>query len=279
MTDPILVTGASGRLGRALQRVDGGRHQLIAVGGPRAKSFERRLDITDAAAVRRIVADVRPRVVIHLASVLGPVCERDEELAERVNVAGTRHIATAAQEFGVVRLVFASTAAVYGTRRRHPLAESDAVEPRGTYATTKVRAEQALFRFSDTLSIDVMRVFNVYGPEMSDSLVSRLEHATVASPVRLTGLDGFVRDYVHVDDVARAFLAAANSASEGSRLLNVGSGVPRSNRELLELVPPGKRSSVTVETGHDSYSCADITAIVRELSWRPTEPWPPFGGS
>jgi UDP-glucose 4-epimerase len=278
MTQPILVTGANGRLARALWRVDAGRHDLDGWGGPRTQAPDRALDITDATDVYRALAEVRPRVVIHLASVLGAVCEQDPDAAEAVNVTGTAHLVDAARESGVERIVFASTAAVYGTGRRRAVSEQDAVEASGIYASTKLQAERVLEGASDSIAVDVLRVFNVYGPDMADSLVTRLAGSTATASVRLNGLDGFVRDYVHVDDVARALLAAADSTSPGFRVLNVGSGVPRSNRELLEALPAETRGTVEIGPEVDSYSCAVITTIARELAWRAREPWPPFGG-
>jgi nucleoside-diphosphate-sugar epimerase len=278
MTRPIVVTGANGRLGRALRRVNGGRHLLVDWGGPSATHPYQPYDITNANAVDRALAEVRPRAVIHLASVIGAACERDPDLAEAVNVAGAAHLAAAAHDHGVERVVFASTAAVYGTRRRRPLSEQDAVEPAGVYASTKLRGERVFERASDALAVDVLRIFNVYGPEMDDSLVNRLAAAADTAPIRLNGLDGFVRDYVHVDDVARALLAAVDSSRSGFRVLNVGSGLPRSNRQLLKAFPAAMRGRIEIGPEIDSYSCADISAITRELSWRPLASWPSVGG-
>lgn len=276
MTRRILVTGANGRLGRALWRVDAGAHPLVGWGGRRADSIFPAVDVTDAAAVGRALADTRPRVVIHLASTIGADCEWNPTRATAVNEEGTANLLAAAVECGVVRFVFASTAAVYGTAGRHPLSETDELAPVGVYATTKLRAEAMLEAAADRIAVDVMRVFNVYGPGMDDSLVNRLARSTAAAPAMLSGLDGFVRDYVHVDDVARALLAAADSSGTGFRVFNVGSGVPRSNRALLDALPGPVRATVDIGPEVDSYSAADIGAISRALSWTPLEPWPPF---
>src|SRR5690606_34858067 len=96
--------------------------------------------------------------------------------------------------------------------------------------------------------------------------------------VRLAGLDGFVRDYVHVDDVALSLLMSSASIASEYRVLNVGSGVPRSNRDLWESLPDGVRSTIEIGPDIDSFSCADISAIRRHLSWAPRAHWPPFGG-
>lgn len=271
---PTLITGSNGRLGRALLRVGPGQWPLVGVTSPRAPAAGRALDITDAAATLRAIGEIRPRVIIHLASMVGSACEEDPKRAEAVNVTGTANLVAAAEAHSVERIVFVSTAGVYGDSRRRRMLEQDATAPTSVYATTKLRAEQVLADAAGLVSACVLRVFNIYGPEMQDSLVTRLLTATADAPVRLAGLDGFVRDYVHVDDVARAVLAAADSTAPGFRVLNVGSGVPRSNRDLLGSLASQDRASVTIGPEVDSYSCADITAITRELSWRPIMPWP-----
>lgn len=221
------------------------------------------------------VGAVKPRVIIHLAGIVGAPCEADPELAEKVNVGGTANLAAAASEHGVERIVFVSTAGVYGDSRRRPVSEADAPQPTGVYSTTKLLAEAALADIFPSVGVDILRVFNIYGEGMHDSLVSRLQNASAANPVRLTGLDEFVRDYVHVDDVARALLASAVSRSREFRILNVGSGVARSNRDLLAAIPVADPAAVVVSSAVESYSCADISAIHKELSWRPSMPWPP----
>lgn len=271
---PILVTGAGGRIGTALRRQAGADLDVVAVTrSPLPGS--RSIDVTDPEAVDGLLAEVKPRAVVHLAALTGAACDADPAAAERINVGGTAHLAQAARRHGVTRFVLASTAAVYGDARRRPLTESDAPSPSGAYATTKLRAEEALAATADQLPSHALRVFNVYGPGMRDSLVTRLFTASRERPVRLNGLDGFVRDYVHVDDVARAVLAAAESPDLGFRVLNVGSGVPRRNRDLWEVLPAAARAAVEVGPEVDSYSCADITAITDQLGWLPSATWPP----
>ncbi len=272
---PVLVTGSGGRLGRALQRLGASRTPLIGMTGRRGSDPEKRLDVTDPQSTLATIGSIRPAVIVHLASIVGRECENDPATAARVNVGGTAAILAAARAAGVERLVFISTAAVYGDRRRRPVSEMDSVDPTGVYATTKLQAEEVLTGSAGDVAVDVLRVFNVYGPEMPDSLVTRLQTASTDAPAHLTGLDGFVRDYVHVDDVARAILSAAESDSVGFRVLNVGSGIPRSNRDLLESLPHVLREAVVIGSEVDSYSCADITAISSDLGWSPCEPWPP----
>jgi UDP-glucose 4-epimerase len=272
---PVLVTGAHGRLGRAVLRVGAGAFPLVGLGSPRAGGAGRTLDITDAPAVLSAFDEIRPRVVIHLGSVVGAACAQDPVRAEAVNIAGTANVAAAALKHGVERIVFLSTAAVYGDFRRYPLSENDTIEPSGIYATSKLQAERVLAEVSESVAVDVLRVFNIYGPDMRDSLITRLLSRT-GDPVTVNGLDRFVRDYIHSDDVARAVLAAAQDTSPGHRIMNVGSGIPRNNRDLLESLPAERLVPVTVGPEVESYSCANIFAISEALLWQPREPWPPL---
>ncbi|MCA0217284.1 MAG: SDR family oxidoreductase [Actinobacteria bacterium] len=272
---PVLVTGSGGRLGRALQRLGASGTPMFAMTGSRGDDPERRLDVTDPQSTLATISAIKPAAIVHLASIVGRECENDPATAARVNVGGTAAILAAAQAAEVARLVFISTAAVYGDRRRRPVSEQDSTDPTGVYATTKLTAEEVLASSAGDVAVDVLRVFNVYGPGMPDSLVTRLQTASAGAPAHLTGLDGFVRDYVHVDDVARAILSAAESDSAGFRVLNVGSGIPTSNRDLLDSLPQVPREAVVIGPEVDSYSCADITAISSDLGWSPREPWPP----
>lgn len=269
----VLVTGSNGRLGRAITRIAAGGTSVLGMPGPRGGAG-RSPDITDANGIAAAIAEARPRAIIHLAAIVGAACEADAARTEAVNVAGARNVVAAAQRYGVERVVFASTSAVYGDQRRRPVSEKDQPEPSGAYAMSKLRAEEAIATYRG-VNVDVLRVFNIYGPGMPDSLVARLQSATIDAPARLSGLDSFVRDYVHVDDVARAFLAAARSSAAGVRTFNVGSGIPRSNRDLLDELPASRRAAVTLAPELESYSCAVIDAISEGLDWRPLEPWPP----
>lgn len=269
---PILVTGAAGRLGRAVMRLADATAPLVGIASPRVASGEWALDVTDADAVMAAVAQIRPRAIIHLAALVGGACAADPERAATVNVRGTENVAAAARAHGVERIVLLSTAAVYGDKRHRPVTEDNPTDAVGAYAITKLEAERVLA--DSGVPSDALRVFNIYGPGMRDSLVNRLLGGG-SDPVALNGLDGFVRDYIHVDDVARAVLASAAARQPGFRLLNVGSGIARSNRDLLATLPAARLAPVTIGPEVDSYSCADITRARRELDWSLDEPWPP----
>jgi UDP-glucose 4-epimerase len=274
----ILLTGARGRLGRVVEHElrERGDVEVISAISPRTESqaiTDVVLDLEDTSGIERIVQDTRPDAVIHLAGLVGAACETEPVRARRVNVQATAHLARAAARHGAGRFVFASTAAVYGDQHDSPAAETDPTRTDSEYARTKLHAEEELQIVSGnatSLAFTALRIFNVYGPGFDDSLVNRLRRSSPVAPVTIRGLDQFVRDYVHSADVAAALVAAAAGASSHRfRIVNIGSGEPTSNRELIEIVGEDGKPAVTIEDGPPSYSCADISVARREFGFSP----------
>jgi nucleoside-diphosphate-sugar epimerase len=274
----LLVTGASGSIGRRLRaRLDAEHYDASYIVSPRspaagADSAVDAVDITDTDAVRAIVLRRRPDVIIHLASVTGAACEADPELAVAVNVDAVRSLAGIAADGGVSRVVLASTSAVYGDQYHAPIDETGPLVLTSRYADTKRRAELALAEATEdspNLSAVALRIFNVYGPGMTGSLANRLAEATDDRAVTLAGLDSFVRDYIHVDDVARALLLAAEAdLPDRWSILNIGSGIPTSNRALVAALAP---VLFTETEARASYSCADVTSARDILGFIPSQ--------
>lgn len=270
----VLVTGASGSIGRVLrQRLDEttGIAPTYLVGQQLVSPRDLRVDVAEPDALSRAIAIAAPDVVIHLAGISGAACDNDLERTRAVNVGSVRTIMSAAVDSGASRVIFSSSSAVYGDAYTTPASETRPLAGRSAYARSKIEAEEILREYSSaSLSGIALRTFNVYGPGFANSLVNRLRASSAAEPVVLHGLDRFVRDYVHVDDVVSAMLASASAAVEGSfAAINIGSGRPTSNRELLgalELVRP-VHSRIAADVV--SYSCADITVARQLLDFAP----------
>ncbi len=273
----VLVTGAGGRVGRAvrakLDSLPGIRPSyLVSPRNPPRGGAEIRVDLGSPGMLAGVVASVKPDAIIHLAAIGGAACNDDPQLAEKVNVLGTQVLADAAAEAGTSRVVFASTAAVYGDQRHRAVTEKDSVDLRGRYAEMKFRGEQILRSYSDSAgrSSVALRIFNVYGEGFSDSLVFRLLNSAESNPLRLHGLDTFVRDYVHADDVAEALLLAVDlPLAGGHETFNIGTGTPTSNRRLVERLSINRTLHYEVAEALDSYSCADISLARKVLGFSP----------
>jgi len=265
----LLVTGAGGSIGRRLRaRLEADGADAVFLVSPRSIGLAPEptadpavevVDITVAARLNEVVAAHRPTGIIHLASVTGADCEADPERAQVVNVEAVRSLAGIAKANGVSRIVLASTSAVYGDQYASPVDETGELVLGSRYAQTKRDAELVLQAAADgdgDFSAISLRIFNVYGPGMSGSLANRLVAAPAASPVVLAGLDTFVRDYVHVDDVVEALLRSVEvSLPQPWSIVNVGTGRPVSNRELIAALAPV--NAVTSDP-RASYSCAAV---------------------
>lgn len=264
-----LVTGDSSALGRRLTgRLAATSRPVVGIS---RTSRDRPLHIGDRAELRSAFEDVSPEVVVHLAGVSGSAAT-DAELARAINVDGTAAVIDAALHTSVRRIVFASTAAVYGTSGSAPAQESDALQLGSHYAESKREAEILLANAAGTLDLEIvtLRIFNIWGQGYPDSLIERLHEATPESPVVLLGLDRFVRDYVHVDDVVDAIISAEVSPQLfGNTVLNIGSGIPMSNRELVAATKTAA-NSIYVSGDVSSYSCADISRARELLDYLPT---------
>lgn len=261
LASTVLVTGGNGRIGRLLVEALRRRGQR-AVSLARDHSLEPHtddviVDLSDAAAVNQAIDGAGAHTLVHLAAVL-----QGDEL-ETMNGQIDHAVAEAVAEAGVRNIVYASSSAVYGSGLS-ARSESSPLAGDTPYARSKTTGEQifgALARTGD-VAVTVLRIFNVAGPAMRESLVQRLLRATAEDPVTVFAADEFTRDYVHQDDLIEVFSAAIDTAGRGTRVVNVGAGVPVTTRMLLERLQVDPRSYSETE-GSGSASWADISELVR----------------
>jgi UDP-glucose 4-epimerase len=212
-------------------------------------------DVRDSRSMQSILEVDRPDVVFHLAAQVDVrVSVTDPGNDVRVNVEGTVNMLEAARQAGVESFIFVSSCAVYGdpfngrergrtseTARRDqfPLTESAHIRPDAPYGQGKLGAEGyvALYRNLHGLRTVSLRLANVYGPRQnpvgeSGVVAIFCGHLINGSRPTVFG-DGLqTRDYVYVDDVVRALLAAADSDVRGE--YNIGTGIETSVLEVAE---------------------------------------------
>ena len=272
----VLLTGAAGRLGRAvhaaLARLDG----VVIVPVVSARAAEQHpdavaLDLADHAALAALVAEWRPNTVLHLGATVGGACQADPLVAIAVNTGSTRAIvdglADLATDATAGRIVLASTAAVYGDGGSQPFTEAGPIAGQSAYARTKRGAEEALE--SATAETVALRIANLWGPGFDDSLVARLQGATAEAPAAVRGSAVFVRDYVHVDDVVAAVLAAAlMPLPERHLVVNVGTGVATSTQHLIALLERHAPVYAEIGEGLPTWSVVDPTLMHTVLGVR-----------
>ncbi|PZO05389.1 MAG: hypothetical protein DCF28_03870 [Alphaproteobacteria bacterium] len=242
----ILVTGASGFVGRRLVRALRSNvltGTLLAAHGPGAAIDDdgsTALDLTDAAAVARVVHDFEPEAIVHLAafSSVGLGAGNADQVWSS-NFDATRAVAAAARALGrsrgvPVRLIFASTAEVYGTGFNDgPRTEDSPLAPASTYARSKAACEYLLRDMAgEGLDVTALRLFNHTGPGQAENFVVPALAAQLArlkpggkGSIRVGNLDA-CRDFTDVEDVIDAYLAVLSRPPKtpGMSVYNVGSG-------------------------------------------------------
>ncbi|MBN1192325.1 MAG: NAD-dependent epimerase/dehydratase family protein [Coriobacteriia bacterium] len=221
----VLVTGGAGFIGSNLvHALLSGGHEVTVIddfsGGSMANIHPaaglRRIDITAPELAAAVLA-VRPEVVIHLAAQVSvAVSIEDPEFDRRVNVGGTRAVAKAAVDAGARRVLFASSAAVYGEPHELPLTEGSPASPAVPYGCSKLAAEGELAELLRPAGVDFacLRFANVYGPRQKAEgeggvvaqFASRMALGT--APV-IYGTGSQTRDFIFVADVVGACIRAA----------------------------------------------------------------------
>lgn len=286
----FLITGGAGFLGTALaNRLVQDGHQVrviddLSAGDP-SRLDERVLftrgSVTDRPKLWTLLHDVD--CVYHLAarvlvseSILYP-----REYNE-VNVGGTVSVMEAMRDAGVRRVVFTSSGAVYGEQAHQPVREDFLPNPQSPYAVSKLAAEYYVRTIGALWGIEtvILRIFNAYGPGQNlppshPPVVPRfLSQALRGGSLVIFGGGGQTRDFVYVDDVVEALVAAATATDVDRRIINIGSGRATSINELARLVARVVGEEVEVlhspaESGGVSQLCADITAARRMLGYEP----------
>jgi UDP-glucose 4-epimerase len=283
----VLLTGAAGLIGRASARLlEEGGHEVLATdlrSMPAGFALLpwRRLDVRGSEQVCRCLAETRPNAVVHLAAKhFIPWCERFPAATLQTNVVGSQNVIEGVRQSGVSKLVFASSAAVYGPSVR-PLEESCVLGPDDIYGVSKTMGEQLMrlaVQRSEGLDTVVLRLFNTIGPDDPNAhLIPRLVSELRGGGVRLRlGNLQSVRDYVYVEDVARAIRAAVEAELPGHTTVNVGSGIGRSVGDVVEVLEGlvGRRLDVLSTAARRRavdrpHLVADRSGARRLLDWEP----------
>jgi UDP-glucose 4-epimerase len=226
-------------------------------------------DIRDRQLVRRLTRGVD--IVFHQAALRITQCAEEPRLALEVLAVGTFNVIEAAVDARVRRLVAASSASVYGEAGTFPTAESHHPwDNRTIYGAAKIFNESVLRSFEATQGLDyaALRYFNVYGPRMdahgvyTEVLMRWMERIAAGQPPLIFGDGRQTMDFVYVDDVAAANIAAACIDDVRPRVFNVASGRETSLLELARALLRVMGSSLDVEYGPPR----DTNAVHRRLA-------------
>jgi UDP-glucose 4-epimerase len=245
-------------------------------------------DVRDAAAVAAVVAGVD--AVFHIAGQASIRLSYMDPAADlSVNTLGTINVLQASVKYGISRLLFASSMTIYGDAAVIPIPEDSPPAPVSYYAVTKWAAERYIHLTAQRpdlnapLHVTSFRMFNVYGERQSLTnsyqgvLAIFIGAALRGEPITIHADGEQTRDFVHVSDVARAWVDALDAPAAYGQVMNLGTGVPCSVNTLCDTVLAAvgrSRASHAVryapaQPGDMRASAGDISRARALLGWEP----------
>ena len=248
-----------------------------------AKSFEFiHGDLTDAAVVEDLFADVKFDQIIHLAARAGVRPSLEEPaLYQRVNVEGTVNLFESARRHGVKKITMASSSSVYGVNAKVPFAESDpifhAISP---YAASKLAGEALAHVYHHVYGMDIvsLRFFTVYGPRQRPDLAIHKFARLIRDgrPIPVYGDGSTARDYTFIEDILDGILACTKQ-SFGCEIFNLGESQTVPLSRLIELLEEtlGRKAMIErhpLQPGDVPRTCADISKARDRLGYQPRVP-------
>jgi UDP-glucose-4-epimerase GalE len=302
----VLITGGAGYIGSITTRLIRASGRGVVVLDTLENGHRKAVgdapfvqgDISDSDLIARVVAEHQVDEVVHFAAykAVGESMSNPGKYFSN-NVTGSQKLFESLHKAGVTRVVFSSTAAVYGTPQSVPVRESDVLSCESVYAETKLMIEKTLGWYSHTTPMRnvCLRYFNAAGASedatlgedwrFSQNLIPHVMKALLGFAPALTVFgndfptpDGTgVRDYIHVEDLAHAHVAALDYLAKGNDSItcNVGTGYGTSVMDIIATTERVTGKKVPYEivgrrAGDPSECYADPRRINEAFGWAPT---------
>jgi NAD dependent epimerase/dehydratase len=284
----VVVTGAGGFIGSALvERLvgDGARVRAMLRYTSRAErgclsfipdAVMREVEITfgdvrDVDAMREIIRGAD--AVFHLAALVGiPYSYEHPQDVVDTNILGTANVLLVAKELDTLeRVVLTSTSEVYGSALYTPIDEQHPLQAQSPYSATKIASDALGISFNRSfgMPVTIVRPFNAYGPRQSARAVipTIISQALTGGTLRLGAVDT-IRDFTFVEDTARGFLAVASSEATLGEVVNLGSGVETTIRDVIQQIAGivGRDLEVIVEDRRVRPEKSEVSRLHAESS-------------
>jgi UDP-glucose 4-epimerase len=286
----VLVTGGAGFIGSNLvgELLRGGNE--VTVLDNLSSGYRTNLD--PFPSVRLMEGDIRDpkaveeavkgnEVIFHLAASVGNKRSIEDPVTDAsVNVIGTLNLLEAARKHGVRKIITSSSAGIFGELKTLPIREDHPVEPDSPYGCTKLCQEKLSLVYAKLYPMEVicLRYFNVYGPNQrfdayGNAIPIFVFRMLRGEPVYIYGDGEQTRDFVHVADIVRANMQAAESTGI-SGAFNIASGTRITVNRLVQLIIKYGECSSQVEylgkrPGDVLHSIADISVAQRKFGFTP----------
>ena len=283
----ILVTGGAGFIGRHLVKNLIKNNQILVYDNLSNSSDKDRISLVDKG-VKFLKGDIldydvlcefskNVNVVIHLAAMIN-VNESviNPEFTKKVNVDGTANVLKCCIKNKIKKIIFASTATVYGDSKEIPINENSTTNPQSPYGQSKLDAEKIIVKTCQENNIDyiIFRMFNVYGKgqntQYAGVITKFLENIRDDNPLVIYGDGEQTRDFVSINDVVEAFDCATKLHKNG--IYNIASGKSLSINELAQIMFDvfGKKLDIKhkeMKKDEIKYSVADVSLTKNKLGF------------
>ncbi|HWR41106.1 MAG TPA: NAD-dependent epimerase/dehydratase family protein [Patescibacteria group bacterium] len=245
---------------------------------PRYRLF--RGDIRDRQTLTRALGASGCDAVIHLAARAGVRQSLAEPvLYQEVNVTGLQNVLEGCRQYGIGKLLFASSSSVYGGNEQVPFSEDDPVaRPLSPYAATKAAGELLCHTYSYLYGMQILclRFFTVYGPRQRPDMAIHKFARLIdrEQPLPMFGDGEQRRDFTYIDDIVAGLLAALAYDDSRYEIFNLGNSATVSLREVIHLLERslGKTAKLDIrpaQAGDMKFTCADISRAERLLRFAP----------
>jgi UDP-glucose 4-epimerase len=289
------VTGGAGYIGSTLvKELLDSDYEVVSIDNETIGSYEYLIDNEIASEDHLIKGDIRDLdllekcwkdcdAIAHLAALPGLVlCNKKPAEAVQVNVYGTYNVLKAANNLGIDRIVFCSSAAVYGKPNKLPVNEEHELNPLNLYGVTKLSGEKILnmFNLNDGLSTVNLRFGNIYGVGLYtrwDTVIPKfVKQALEDDPLTIYGDGESSRDFVHVKDITNAIILSLSTPKIGGETFNVG-GETLSINNIAQIVEKevekilGKKvesKNTPPRSGETREFSYDLTKIKHKLGFK-----------
>ena len=191
------------------------------------------------------------------------------------NVNGTLNVLEAAKKEKIKKFIYAASSSCYGNPKKFPTSEKDQIDLKNPYAATKFIGEELVMRYAALYKMPNIsfRFFNVYGPRLSTSgqysavIGNFLSQTKSKKALTIVGDGKQTRDFIHVDDLANAFIKVIKSKLV-NKIYNLGSGKSTSINTVAKIFR-GKRKHIAIRPGEPRTSLAKITKLKKDVNWKP----------
>ena len=286
----ILVTGGAGFIGSNLVQLLLKEGHDVTVLDNLSSGY--RINLKPFPQARLLIGDVRDpsiveqavkgaEVIFHLAASVGNVRSIDHPVIDaEINVLGTLNILEAARRNRVRKIVFSSSAGIFGELKTLPIQEDHGIEPDSPYGATKLCAEKLCLAYAKLYELEAicLRYFNVFGVNQRydayGNVIPIFAHKMVfGQPITIFGDGEQTRDFINVHDVAKAnYLAGMNQGVSGA--FNLGSGSRVTINELVRMMESVSGLSTQIihgapRAGDVRHSLAEISAIRSAIGFEP----------